>query len=194
MTRHRRRSVALGSGAVLLALIALSGIGGGSSGAVDERVVQVVSIRRAVAAGARVSASDLAVSTLPERFANSHQLSDPMTAVGRRSAVDLMPGAPLIDAELVSDRAPRQSRDVAVRLDDAAGLPGGDLAGTSADLYLVEPGRTPRIHLVIADVTVVASSSADGAMVATLRVDPASVAVEIRAESAGSLRLVARPR
>jgi hypothetical protein len=95
---------------------------------------------------------------------------------------------------VATGRTPSRARDVAVRLDQVAGLPGGDLVDTNADLYLVVPGRPPRIRLVIQDVLVVASSSADGAMVATLRVTDTDVAMLIEAESDGSLRLVRRAR
>jgi phytoene dehydrogenase-like protein len=71
--------------------------------------------------------------------------------------------------------------------------PGDDIAGTTADLYLVTPGRPPRIRLVIAGVQVVGSSTADGAMVATLRVSSGDVAALIEAESSGGLRLAGRP-
>jgi hypothetical protein len=106
--------------------------------------------------------------------------------------VPLPAGAPLIDSELATVAVSSRARDVAVRLDQVAGLPGGDLVDASADLYLVMPGRPPGIRLVIRDVLVVASSSADGAMVATLRVADGDVAMLIEAESAGSLRLVRR--
>jgi Flp pilus assembly protein CpaB len=192
MTIYRRRSVLLvAAAAMLLVLSLISGRGGSGSGTV-EPLVQIVSIRRPLTAGARIAPADLAVSSVPSRWANPHQLSDPAAAVGRRSAVPLPVGAPLIDSELATVAAPSRARDVAVRLDQVAGLPGGDLVDASADLYLVMPGSPPRIRLVIRDVLVVASSSADGAMVATLRVADGDVAMLIEAESAGSLRLVRR--
>lgn len=193
MTRHRRRSVALAALAVALVLASLMRGVGGASSSIDP-LVQIVSVRRPLAAGTRIVASDLAVRSIPGRWADPHQLTDPAAAIGRRSAVSLAVGAPLMDAELaVTATAGSRSRDVAVRLDDAAGLPVGDLAGTTADLYLVTPGRPPQIRLVIEAVEVVGSSAADGVMVATLRVSSADVASLIAAESAGSLRLAGRP-
>jgi len=193
MTRHRRRSIALAVVAGLLVLASLMRGGGDASSSVDP-LVQIVSVRRPLGAGVRIAASDLAVRTVPSRWADPHQLSDPAAAIGRRSAVPLAAGAPLMDAELATAGASgAHSRDVAVRLDDVAGLPGDDLAGTSADLYLVTPGRQPRIRLVIAGVQVVGSSSADGAMAATLRVSTGDVAALIEAESSGGLRLAVRP-
>jgi hypothetical protein len=64
--------------------------------------------------------------------------------------------------------------------------------GLTADLYLVRPGRAPRVSLVLADALVIASRAVDGAAVATLRVPAQDVPVLIQAESAGSLRLVGR--
>lgn len=192
MTLHRRRSALLAAAAAVLLAVSLIGGRGGSGGGTVEPLVQIVSIRRPLATGARIVPADLTVSSVPSRWANPHQLSDPAAAVGRRSAVPLPAGAPLIDSELATNRAPSRARDVAVRLDEVAGLPGGDLVETTADLYLVTPGRPPRIRLVIRDVLVVASSSDNGAMVATLRVADGDVAMLIEAESAGSLRLVRR--
>lgn len=193
MTRHRRRSIGLAALAVVLVLVSLMRGGGNASSSVDP-LVQIVSVRRPLAAGVRIAASDLAVRTVPSRWADPHQLTDPEAAIGRRSAVPLEAGAPLMDAELAdAEDSGAHSRDVAVRLDDVAGLPGGDLAGTTADLYLVTPGRPPHIRLVIAGVQVVGSSTADGAMVATLRVSSGDVAALIEAESSGSLRLAGRP-
>jgi Flp pilus assembly protein CpaB len=193
MTRHRRRSVALAVVAVVLALAALMHGAGGALSPVDP-LVQIVSVRRPLAAGTRIVASDLAVRSIPSRWADPHQLTDPAAAIGRRSAVSLSAGAPLMDAELMAvANTGSHSRDVAVRLDAAAGLPVGDLAGTTADLYLVTPGRPPQIRLVIEAVEVVGSSAADGVMVATLRVSSADVASLIAAESSGSLRLAGRP-
>ena len=193
MTRHRRRSIALAVVAALLVLASLMRGGGDATSSVDP-MVQIVSVRRPLAAGVRITASDLAVRTVPSRWADPHQLTDPGAAIGRRSAVPLSAGAPLMDAELATAEVfGAHFRDVAVRLDDVAGLPGDDLAGTTADLYLVTPGRPPRIRLVIGGVQVVGSSTADGAMVATLRVSSADVAALIEAESSGSLRLAGRP-
>jgi pilus assembly protein CpaB len=193
VTRHRRRSIALAVVAASLVLASLMRGGGDASSSVDP-LVQIVSVRRPLAAGVRIAASDLAVRTVPSRWADPHQLTDPAAAIGRRSAVPLAVGAPLMDAELATaEVSGAHFRDVAVRLDDVAGLPGDDIAGTTADLYLVTPGRPPRIRLVIAGVQVVGSSTADGAMVATLRVSSGDVAALIEAESSGGLRLAGRP-
>ena len=191
MSRHRRRSVALGIVALLLFALAVLGTGG-SHKPVSEPMQQVVSIRRPLTAGARITPADLNVSEVPSTWASPHQLNDPAAAVGHRTAIDLPSGAPLMDSELANPGSPPGSRDVSLRLDDAAGLPLDPPDGATADLYLVEPGRAPRVQLVLADVLVVASSRSDGATVATLRVGSRDVAALIEAESQGSLRLVTR--
>src|SRR5207245_3503433 len=113
--------------------------GGDASSSVDP-LVQIVSVRWPLAAGVRIAASDLAVRTVPSRWADPHQLTDPAAAIGRRSAVQLAADAPLMDAELAAAEVSGvHFRDVAVRLDDVAGLPGDDLAGTIAELDLVSP-------------------------------------------------------
>lgn len=191
MSRHRRRSIALGAVAALLLGVALLGTGG-SHKPVSEPMQQVVSIRRPLTAGTRITPADLNLSDVPSTWASPHQLNDPAAAVGHRIAIDLPAGAPLMDSELASPGSPPRSRDVSLRLDDAAGLPLDPPDGATADIYLVEPGQAPHVQLVLADALVVASSRADGATVATLRVGSQDVAALIEAESQGSLRLVAR--
>jgi Flp pilus assembly protein CpaB len=192
VSRHRRRSLALGAVAVVLLGFALLGTGGGSRKPLAEPMQQVVSTRRPLSAGARITPADLNVSEVPSTWASPHQLNDPAAAVGHRSAVDLPAGAPLMDSELANPGSPPSSRDLSLRLDDAAGLPLDPPDGATADLYLVEPGQAPHVQLVLSGVLVVASSRSDGATVATLRVGSRDVAALIRAESLGSLRLVTR--
>ena len=147
MTRQRRRALVLTVVAVVLMLGSLTRAGGGASSPADP-LVQIVSVRRPLAAGARIAASDLAVRYVPSRWADPHQLTDPATAIGHRSAVPLSAGAPLMDAELAADEVSgARSRDVAVRLDDVAGLPGSDLAGTTSGACL--SGGTSRTAGVV---------------------------------------------
>ena len=149
-------------------------------------------MRRPVAPGQRIAPADLATGAVPVTWANPHQLADPGVAVGQVAAVALPAGAPLMDSELARGSAGQDGRDVSVRLDEAAGLPLDPPDGMTADLYLVRPGRAPRVLLVLADTLVIASRTVDGAAVATLRVPARDVPVLIQAESAGSLRLVGR--
>ena len=191
MGRHRRRSVAFGALALVLALVALNGFGG--SGRPSPQPMQrVVSLRRPVAPGQRIAPADLATGAVPITWANPHQLDDPGVAVGQLAAVALPAGAPLMDSELADTSAGQDGRDVSLRLDEAAGLPLDPPDGLTADLYLVRPGRAPRVQLVLADALVIASRAVDGEAVATLRVRARDVPVLIEAESAGALRLVGR--
>jgi hypothetical protein len=191
MGRHRRRGVAFAALALVLALVALNGFGG--SGRPSPQPMQrVVSLRRPVAPGQRIAPADLATGAVPITWASPHQLADPGVAVGQLAAVALPAGAPLMDSELAGSPAGRDGRDISLRLDEAAGLPLDPPDGLTADLYLVRPGRAPRVQLVLADALVVASRTVDGAAVATLRVRARAVPVLIQAESAGSLRLVGR--
>jgi hypothetical protein len=188
VTRHRRRAIGWIVVAAALALVVVARSGGGQS----SRPVmfrQVVLTARALPAGRLILARDLVVRRVPARTASPHELGDPSIAVGRAPAVALPPGSPLMDAELAAPATSRQ-RDVALRLDDLAGVPAGDLAGARADIYLVRSGRPPRIQRVLTNALVVsASRSADGS-VATLRLPPGLVARAISAEGAGQLRLV----
>jgi hypothetical protein len=171
--------------------VALNGFGG--SGRPSPQPMQrVVSLRRPVAPGQRIAPADLATGAVPITWASPHQLADPGVAVGRVAAVALPAGAPLMDSELAVTSAGQVGRDVSLRLDEAAGLPLDLPDGLTADLYLVRPGRAPRVQLVLADTLVIASRTVDGTAVATLRVRDRDVPVLIEAESAGSLRLVGR--
>jgi Flp pilus assembly protein CpaB len=191
MSRHRRRSVVLGALALVLAVVALNGFGG-SGRPPPQPMQRVVSLRRPVAPGQRIAPADLATEPVPSTWANPHQLVDPGVAVGQLAAVALPAGAPLMDSELADSPAGQDGRDVSLRLDEAAGLPLDPPDGLTADLYLVRPGRAPRVDLVLADALVIASRTVDGAAVATLRVRAHDVPGLIQAEAAGALRLVGR--
>ena len=191
MSRHRRRSLLFG--AVALGLLGLTVLMGGSHHAPPEPTMrQVIVLRRSVAAGQRIAAADLSTLEIPATWADPHQLSDPSAAIGRPVAVALPEGSPLMDAELTADPAASATREVTLRLDDAAGLPLNPPDGMAADLYLVEAGRPPRVSLVLRRAFVISSSRSDGVARATLRVGPQEVPALIEAEGRGSLRLVGR--
>jgi Flp pilus assembly protein CpaB len=192
VSRHRRRSVAFGALALVLALVALYGFGGSSGRPSLEPMQRVVSMSRPVSPGQRIAPADLATGAVPVTWANPHQLVDPGVAVGQLAAVALPAGAPLMDSELARAPAGQDGRDISLRLDEAAGLPLVPPDGLTADLYVVRPARVPRVQLVLADALVIASRTIDGAAVATLRVRARDVPALIQAESAGSLRLVGR--
>jgi len=191
VSRHRRRALALAATAAVLAVLGLIQIGRGSDprrpGAIATEVVLVRDVR----AGAKITAGALGVIRVPARYSGRGAVLEPRAAIGRRAAVALPAGAVLMAAEVSGAERLPDSRDVAVRLDDAAGLPAGDLAGVRADVLLVPTrGTTPAI--VLADVLVVGARTSDGAAVATLRLPPGDVAAVVDAERRGSLRLAVR--
>lgn len=193
MSRHRRRSLVLALAGVVLALLGLARLGSGSAAPppTGRRVMRVVAVRP-VAAGARIAAADLGTMRIPSTWASPHQLADPAAAIGRRAAVGLVAGAPVMDAEVTSATPSPAARELAIRLDETAGLPAGDLAGVRADVYLTPPGRGRRTRLVLSNVLVASARRDDSGSVATLLLSPAAVPGTIAAEGEGSLRLVVR--
>jgi Flp pilus assembly protein CpaB len=193
VSRGRRRSLALALAGIVLGLLGLGRLGSGTAAQAPSarRVARVVAVRP-VAAGARIAASDLGTVRMPATWASPHQLADPSAAIGRRAAVALVAGAPVMDAEVVSGASPPAARELALRLDDVAGLPAGDLADVRGDVYLTPPGRAARTRLVLANVLVVSAGHDDAGSVATVVLPPAAVPGAIAAEGEGSLRLVVR--
>lgn len=192
VSRHRRKALAYLGLAILLAIAGLGVLGRRPAASPRAQTATQVVIRRPVAAGERLTADVLAVSRLPARYVPSDGVADPRTVLGQRVAVALPAGASLMEAELANGDRLAPGRDVAVRVDDAAGLPAGDLAGAHADVVLAPPGRAATPTVVLSNVLVVAAGRADGAAVATLRLPPAAVGPLIAAEARGSLRLVVR--
>jgi SAF domain len=191
VSRHRRRSILLALAGTVLALLGLMRLAAGGAGHVATlpQVGRLVTIR-AVAAGSRITAADLGLQRVPAAYASAHQLSRPGQAVGLRAAVALGVGAPVMDAELLMRPLVPGAREVAVRLDDAAGMPSGDLTDVRADVYVTPPGRHSRSRLVLAGVVVLSAAHADAGAVATLLLSRAAVPVAIAAEAEGTLRLV----
>jgi Flp pilus assembly protein CpaB len=177
-------------------VLAVLGVGRLGSGTAEHApsgrlVVRVVAVRP-VAVGARIAAADLGTVRIPAAWASPHQLADPAAALGRRAAVALVAGAPVMDAEVVSATPAPAARELALRLDDVAGIPGGDLANVRGDVYVTPPGRGARTRLVLADVLVISARRDDAGSVATVVLPPAAVPHAIAAEGEGSLRLVVR--
>jgi Flp pilus assembly protein CpaB len=191
MSRHRRRSIVFALVGGVLALLGLTRLAsGGTDRATPPGRVQRVVAVRTVLAGSRIAAADLGIVDLPSAYAASHQLSAPAQAIGRRAAVTLAAGAPVMDAEVAVTPFPAGAREVAVRLDDAAGIPAGDLTDVRADLYVTPPGRDARSQLVLEGVVVLAAAHSDGGSVATLLLPRSAVPLAIAAEAEGALRLV----
>jgi Flp pilus assembly protein CpaB len=178
--------------AIGLAIAGLAELGRGTAASPQGRMVSQVVVLEALPAGARVRADALGVVRVPARYAAPGVVADPETAVGRRVAVAVPSGELLAAPELATQTRLEAGRDVAVRVDAAAGLPAGDLAGVRADVFLATPGRRSDPTIVLSDVFVVAADRSDGAAVATLRLPAAAVATIIAAEGRGSLRLVIR--
>jgi Flp pilus assembly protein CpaB len=193
VSRGRRRSLVLALAGVVLAVLGFGRLGSGSAAQAPSgrRVVRVVAVRP-VAAGARIAAGDLGTVRIPATWASPHQLANPAAAIGRRAAVALVAGAPVMDAEVASATAPPAARELALRLDDLAGMPAGDLADVRGDVYLTPPGRGGRTRLVLANVLVLSARRDDTGSVATVVLPPAAVPDAIAAEGEGSLRLVVR--
>src|SRR5205085_2664865 len=99
MSRHRRRAVVLAVVAAMLLLLAVGGFGN-SAPAPTLPMQQVVIARHAIPAGHRIVAGDLAVGAIAVPWVSPHQLNDPVEAIGRRAAVALPGGAPLMDSEV----------------------------------------------------------------------------------------------
>jgi Flp pilus assembly protein CpaB len=193
VSRGRRRSVGLALAGIVLAVLGLGRLGSGTAAQTPtgRRVVRVVAVRP-VAAGALITAADLGTVRIPATWASPHQVADPSAAVGRRAAVALAAGAPVMDAEISSASPPPAARELALRLDDLAGVPAGDLADVRGDVYLTPPGRAGRTRLVLANVLVLSARRDDAGSVATVVLPPAAVPDAIAAEGEGSLRLVVR--
>jgi Flp pilus assembly protein CpaB len=192
VSRHRRRALILAALSIGLAIAGLVELGRGTASPPTARTVTQVVVLEALSAGDRLSADALGVLRVPARYAGAGAVSDPTAAIGRRLAVALPAGTFLMQPELASTDRLDTGRDVAVRLDDAAGLPAGDIAGAHADVYLVAPGRDSVPTIVLSNVLVVRAGRSGGTAAATLRLPASAVATIIGADGRGSLRLVLR--
>jgi Flp pilus assembly protein CpaB len=190
VTRHRRRALGWLAVTVVIGIVALARSGGSESRPLFVARGQVVVTVRPVAAGQRLTRAELGTQEIPTQAVDAHRMTDVAAVAGRLAAVDLPAGSPVMDAELVAPGPVPRARDVAIRLDDLAGVPSGAIAGAHADLYLTTPGRPPRTRRVLRRVEVVAASHLDGQSAATLRLPESQVAAAIQAEGAGQLRLV----
>jgi Flp pilus assembly protein CpaB len=190
VTRHRRRALGWLAVTLVVGIVALSRSGGSESQPLAGTRSQVIVTVRPVAAGHRLTRADLGTQRIPAQAVDGHRLTDVTAVAGQLAAVDLPAGSPVMDAELVAPGPVPHARDVAIRLDDLAGVPAGAIAGTHADLYLTVPGGRPRTRRVLRGVEVVAASRVDGQSAATLRLPESQVATAIQAEGAGQLRLV----
>jgi hypothetical protein len=192
VSRHHRAALAWAALALALVVAGLIEVARGATPPPRRAMAVEVVALRDLAAGARLTAGALGTVRVPARYASGGAVTAVSETTGRRLAVPVAAGNILMRAELETGEQIAAAREVAVRLDEAAGLPAGDLAGARADVLLVQPGRGTAPVVVLADVLVVSAQSSSGTAVATLRLPVAAVSQVVAAEGRGSLRLVVR--
>ena len=192
MSRHQRAALGWAVLALVLVVAGLIEIGRGPTPPPRRPMAVEVVALRDLAAGARLTTGALGTVRVPARYASRGAVTAVSETTGRRLAVPVPAGSLLMRAELEAGEQIAAAREVAVRLDEAAGLPAGDLSGARADVLLVPPGRGTAPVVVLADVLVVSTRSSSGTAVATLRLPVAAVSQVVAAEGRGSLRLVVR--
>ena len=153
----------------------------------------VVLTARAVPAGATLGADDLAVASLPVGSAAPAGLVHALgSAVGRRVAVGLPAGVPLLDAVLLDDDAPAPGhRLVRIQLDQGL-LPPGLQPGEVVDVVAAEAADQSAIGRLATVATGRVVALSGGTL--TVDVDVAAADRLLWAESfAKALRVLARP-
>jgi Flp pilus assembly protein CpaB len=182
--------------AVLLGVLGLLLLGGsvatsrGSVGAASPApMVNVVVTVRALQAGATLTDADVSV----DRMAvGSSFLNALREAVGRRAAVALPAGVPLVDAMLLDPAAPQPGHRLVRISVDASSLPVAPVVGQLVDVVAaIANDQSGAGHLVIVTTAKVVAVAGGGL---TLDVDAVGAARLLWAESfAKSLRVLARP-
>lgn len=189
MSRHQRRGVGWALAAALVLMIWWF-LPSGSTTTHAVRTVELLVVERPIAAGAGIRSGDVRLRRVEYSTALRHALSRPADAIGLRAAVDLMPGAPVMDSEVTQAARHRRLVDVAVKVDTDAGVPAGVTSDVQGDLLLTTPGRPPHTAVVLSDVTVLSATHSPTSAVVTLRLPVNLVTAAIQAESVGDLRLV----
>lgn len=176
MSRRRRAALLLG-----LALV----LGGLAASDVSRREaalrtqlgpdVEVLVAARPLAAGRRLTAADLSVRRMPERFAPPGGPVVPELLTGRRTAVPVDQGGPVTPLLL---EQPEPAGGLGVRKGEraaevtAAAAPGTVVAGSHVDVLVTRERQGTR--LALQDVEVLGVRPApEGKLAATLRVTPA---------------------
>lgn len=210
MSRRRRA-------ALLLALALVLGVLAGSDVARRESAlrdqlgppVPVVVARRALLAGVRVRAGDLAIRRIPARYALAGAAAAPDLLVGRRLAAPVAPGGAVTVEHLAMPAAasgPDLRRGERAADVVAAGAPAAVVAGARVDVLVTRErgdGGAGGAELALQDVEVLAAgpASADAAprgvsgplVAATLRVTVAQAVFLAAAQSyAREIRLLVR--
>lgn len=162
----RRRAVALAGLALVLGALAASDVAGREAALRRQvgRPVDVVVARRALEAGARIAAADLAVRRVPARWAPAGAFAEPAQVEGLHAAVALPAGADLEPSVVADGAAPFPA---------AAGAPvrrGERVARITATGPLEAVGPGARV-----DVVVTRDGGADGAGRAVLALEDVEV-------------------
>jgi pilus assembly protein CpaB len=164
---RRRRAFVLAGLALLLGGLAASDVAGREA-ALEQRLgptVPVVVARGPIAAGARMSPRDLAVRSVPARFAPQGSFAAPAELAGQRAAAAIPPGADVTAAALADPAAPpagapvRRGERVAEVV--AAGPPGVVVPGARVDVLVTReprPGAPGGTDLALQDVEVLAAA------------------------------------
>jgi pilus assembly protein CpaB len=167
MTRRRRAAV-LGALAVMLAALAASDVAGQQS-RIRRRLgspVAVLVARRALPAGHVLAAADLAIRSIPSRFAPPDAYARAGTVTGLRAAVPLARGAFLVPGTVRAAAAsspapalaPRKGERVVVVIARAA--PGQIAPGVRVDVLVTRTDRPGPARLAVHDVAVTAARAA----------------------------------
>ena len=205
MSRRRRAALLLGL-ALVLGALAASDMGRREAAlrAQIGPMVAVVTAARALPAGRRLDAGDLAVRRMPERFASGGAVALPELFVGRRLAVGVPAGATVAEHLLADDGAPAAAVGRGQRAAEivAAASPELVVPGARVDVLVTrERGAVGETELALEDVEVLAArplaagtrEDAQRRVAATLRVS-ATQAVYLAAAGAFArdIRLLAR--
>jgi pilus assembly protein CpaB len=174
MTRRRRAALLLGL-ALILGALAASDVSRREAAlrAQVGRPVDVLVVRRPLAAGRRLSAGDLAVRHVPERFAPGGAAPVPELVLGRRLAVAVPAGTPVGEHLLAVASGPAVRRGERAIEVVATGSPRLIAPGAHVDVLVTRERAT---ELALEDVEVLAARPAPGRddagpqVAATLRV------------------------
>ena len=205
MSRRRRAALLLGL-ALVLGALAASDMGRREAAlrAQIGPMVAVVTAARALPAGRRLDAGDLAVRRMPERFASGRAVALPELFVGRRLAVGVPAGATVAEHLLADDGAPAAAVGRGQRAAEivAAASPELVVPGARVDVLVTrERGAVGETELALEDVEVLAARSlpagtredAQRRVAATLRVSAAqAVYLAAAGAFARDIRLLAR--
>lgn len=201
MTRRRRAALLLGL-ALLLGALAAGDVARREAALRDQvgPAVEVLVAKAPLEAGRRVSADDLAVRRVPERFAAAGAAPVPELVIGERLAVSVPAGAPV--GEHLLERAVAGPGPVLRRGERPAevlarGSPALIVPGTRVDVVVTRERRDAQLALEDVEVLSARAVTGEGTgpqVAATLRVTiRQAVYLAAAATFAAEIRLLARP-